>query len=301
MVCVDELSAATHSRARAAWACGSSDGFVSHTMSGAMPPVLAIAAWLAVESLAKMEIVISTRTARSTPLALAEPRSPTMRLAISARLSTCLAASAASAPATHCCDLSVLPETSNPSNGSMPPSLAIVSLLAAFSVANAQMADAPRSLASVDPSRTSVHNGVTAPVRAMAVWLAVWLRDRLASAPAAEACSCGEGEASIPTSGGMAPASAIASWFCGLPFASSLTAEAARVFRWRSACGARSEHCAEGRAWLDGGWLGPPWSGDKATRRGTLMYFNAPYLLLLDARLRKHEQHRDQLGDASDL
>ena len=73
-------------------------------------------------------------------------------------------------PATQYCDFSVVPVTSSESSGSMPPSLAIVSLLGALSVASDQIAQALSSLVSLLPSRTSVHSGATAPVRAIAPW-----------------------------------------------------------------------------------------------------------------------------------
>ena len=56
-------------------------------------------------------------------------------------------------------------------SGSMPPNLAIVSLLGALSVEIAQIAIADSSFVSALPSRTSVHSGPTAPVLAMADWL----------------------------------------------------------------------------------------------------------------------------------
>ena len=52
----------------------------------------------------------------------------------------------------------------------MPPSLAIVSLLCALSVESDQIAEAARSLASGEPSRTSVQSGPIAPVLAIKAW-----------------------------------------------------------------------------------------------------------------------------------
>ena len=162
------LSMARHSNvwAACAWAFGAR--LASHSISGGMPPVLAMAIWLAVESFANEEHAMSTRTARSGALAAAEPRRPTSLLAISARLSRFFAARAHSAPDVFICDLSVVPVTRSPSNGSMPPSLAMVSLFCAWSVASDQIADADRSFASSLPSRTRLHKGATAPVRPMA-------------------------------------------------------------------------------------------------------------------------------------
>ena len=82
----------------------------------------------------------------------------------------CLAARAASAPATHCCERSLVPATSSPTRGSSPPSLAIVSLLGALSTASAQIAEAASSFVSALASLISVHSGPTAPVLAMADW-----------------------------------------------------------------------------------------------------------------------------------
>ena len=60
-------------------------------------------------ALVNEEHVMSTRVARSGALAAEEPSSPTMRLEMCSRLSTCLAASDARAPATQSCDLSDVP------------------------------------------------------------------------------------------------------------------------------------------------------------------------------------------------
>ena len=56
------------------------------------------------------------------------------------RFSVCLEASDVSAPATHSCDFCDVPETSRLSSGSIPPSLAMVSLLGALSVESDQSA-----------------------------------------------------------------------------------------------------------------------------------------------------------------
>ena len=135
------LSAARQSIERAACACtrlaifacsapaATTASFACHAMSGGMPPSFAKVTWFADESLRKPAHVRRTRSARSGVRTAEDPSRPTSRLAITPRFSACLAASAVSAPATHSTERSVQPVTSSERRGSMPPSLAIVSLL----------------------------------------------------------------------------------------------------------------------------------------------------------------------------
>ena len=130
-----------------------------------MPPALAMAFWLGTLSVVISEMADRTRTVRS---ATRLPSNPTSRLAIAMRLSVFLADKLASAIPADSIDLSSVPPTSSPTRGSIPPSLAIVALLAALFVANAHKAHAERSLVSGLPSRTLAQRGAMAPVLATA-------------------------------------------------------------------------------------------------------------------------------------
>ena len=83
----------------------------------------------------------------------------------------------------------------------MPPSFAIVSLLAPWSVASDHTAHADSSLVSSDPSRTSRHSGAIAPVRAMAAWLSTFSLESVESAPAAFVPTSAFGAPRIATRG----------------------------------------------------------------------------------------------------
>ena len=119
------------------------------------------------------------------------------------------------------------PETSRATNGSTPPSLAIVALLAALSAESDHKACAQVSLVSDAPSRTSEHRGAIAPVRAIASWFSTQSCARDASAPAAVICISVETDPSMPTSGVIAPTSAIRILICWLPSDTLHTAIAA--------------------------------------------------------------------------
>ena len=95
--------------------------------------------------------------------------SPTTRLETMARLSACMDASDVSAPIELRADLGVSHVTSSPTSGSIAPNLASTLLFGMLSCASAQIAEAACSRASDVPSRTMVHSGAMAPVRATAV------------------------------------------------------------------------------------------------------------------------------------
>ena len=90
-----------------------------------------------------------------------------------------------------------------------PPSFAMVALLDEFSWERAHSAEADCSLVSGLASRTRLHSGAIAPVRAIAAWLSTLSRESEESAAAALVQTSDCGDPSKPTSGGMAPVSAI--------------------------------------------------------------------------------------------
>ena len=94
-----------------------------------------------------------------------------INFAMTSRFSTCLKQSEPSAPTACSKERSVPPATSSVTNGSMPPSLATVALFALFSCVTAHRAAADCSFTSAVPSRTRVHRGAIAPVRATAAWM----------------------------------------------------------------------------------------------------------------------------------
>ena len=182
LTCVVVFSLARWSSANAAAFCAPGSGDESQPITGGMPPYLAIASWFAWLSAQSVEIADMTRTARSATLPLS---SATRRFATDERFSVCFAASDASAPAALAADFSDAPLTIKPTSGSMPPSLAIVALFGVFSFESDQRAEAACSFVSGEPSRTSVHRGAMAPVRAMAAWFSGLPRARAERAPLA--------------------------------------------------------------------------------------------------------------------